>query len=40
MKEGKCITAATQLKPGDPVTVQFATGKADATIDNVNNQQQ
>ena len=40
MKEGKCITAATQLKPGDLVTVQFATGKADATIDNVNNQQQ
>ena len=39
MKDGKCITAAAQLAPGDPVIVQFATGKADATINHVNEQQ-
>ena len=39
MKDGKCVTAAAQLQPGDPVTVQFAAGKAAATINQVNNQQ-
>ena len=39
MKDGKCVTAAAQLQPGDPVTVQFAAGKAAATINDVNNQQ-
>ena len=39
MKDGKCVTAAAQLRPGDPVTVQFAAGKAAATINDVNNQQ-
>jgi exodeoxyribonuclease VII large subunit len=39
MKDGKCVTAAAQLQPGDPVTVQFAAGKAAATINHVNNQQ-
>ena len=39
MKDGKCVTDATQLQPGDPVTVQFAAGNAAATINHVNEQQ-
>ena len=34
-KDGKCVTAADQLQPGDQVTMQFATGTADATVANV-----
>lgn len=33
MKDGKCVTAATQLQPGDQVNIQFAAGNADATVD-------
>ena len=29
---GKCVTAADQLHPGDQISVQFATGTADATV--------
>ena len=32
-KDGKCVTDATQLHPGDHINVQFATGTADATVD-------
>ena len=32
-KDGKCVTAATQLHPGDQVTMQFATGTTAATVD-------
>ena len=28
----KCVTAASQLQPGDNITVQFAEGSADATV--------
>lgn len=35
MKDGKCVTEATQLHPGDQVTMQFAEGTADATVDTV-----
>ena len=31
-KDGKCVTAASQLQPGDNVTMQFATGTAAATV--------
>ena len=31
----KCVTAADQLQPGDQVTIQFATGGADATVNAV-----
>ena len=31
-KDGKCVTAATQLHPGDQVTMQFATGTTAATV--------
>ena len=34
---GKCVTAADQLSPGDQVTMQFATGTADATVNNIDN---
>ena len=36
MKDGKCVTAAHQLQPGDTVTMQFATGTADATVNESN----
>ena len=36
-KDGKCVTAGDQLQPGDNVTIQFATGGAGATINNVDN---
>ena len=29
---GKCVTAASQLQPGDDITVQFAEGSAEATV--------
>ena len=29
----KCVTAASQLQPGDKITIQFAEGSADATVD-------
>ena len=32
MKDGKCVTAATQLHPGDHINVQLAEGTADATV--------
>lgn len=32
MKDGKCVTAATQLHPGDHINVQFAEGTADAKV--------
>ena len=35
---GKCVTAASQLRPGDEVSLQFAAGEAQATINQVNNQ--
>ncbi len=28
----KCVTAASQLQPGDNITIQFASGTADATV--------
>ncbi len=28
----KCVTAASQLQPGDNITIQFASGSADATV--------
>ena len=31
----KCVTAANQLQPGDSVSIQFATGTADATVSGV-----
>ena len=31
-KDGKCATAANQLHPGDQVTMQFADGAANATV--------
>ena len=31
-KDGKCVTAATQLTIGDQVTMQFATGTTTATV--------
>ncbi len=31
-KDGKCATAADQLQPGDQVTMQFADGAANATV--------
>jgi len=31
-KDGKCVTAATQLHPGDQVTMQYATGTTAATV--------
>ena len=31
--DGKCVTAADQLHPGDHVTMQFATGTTEATVD-------
>ena len=30
---GKCVTAASQITPGERVTMQFADGTADATVD-------
>lgn len=30
----KCVTSARQLRPGDNIAIQFATGTATATIDN------
>ena len=33
LKDGKCVTAASQLQQGDQVTMQFATGTVDATVD-------
>ena len=30
--DGKCVTAASQLSPGDQITVQFAEGTTDATV--------
>ena len=30
---GKCVTAASQINPGERVTMQFADGTADATVD-------
>ena len=30
--DGKCVTAADQLHPGDNISIQFATGDADATV--------
>ena len=38
-KDGKCITAAAQLHPGDQVTMQFATGTADATVTGFRNEE-
>ena len=35
MKDGKCVTAAAQLSPGDQINVQFAQGSADATVSSV-----
>ena len=35
LKDGKCVTSADQLKSGDQINVQFATGTADATITGV-----
>ena len=37
IKDGKCVTTATQLHPGDQVTMQFANGKTDATVNTVSN---
>jgi len=34
----RCVTAADQLHPGDSISVQFATGSADATVNQVENQ--
>lgn len=34
----KCVTAASQLQPGDNITIQFASGSAAATVDNVETQ--
>lgn len=34
-----CVTTAHQLHPGDNITIQFATGAADATINHIDNQQ-
>ncbi len=34
----KCVTAANQLQPGDTVTMQFASGNAEATVNHVENQ--
>ena len=31
----KCVTTANQLQPGDSVSIQFATGTADATVSGV-----
>lgn len=30
----RCVTAASQLRPGEQITVQFASGSADATVNN------
>lgn len=30
---GKCVTSASQINPGEQVTMQFADGTADATVD-------
>ena len=35
LKDDKCVTAASQLQPGDSVTMQFADGTADAVVANV-----
>ena len=35
MKDGKCVTDASQLHMGDQINVQFATGTADATVNTV-----
>ena len=35
MKDGKCVTAAAQLSPGDQINVQFAQGSASATVSDV-----
>ena len=32
---GKCVTAASQISPGERVTMQFADGTASATVDKV-----
>ena len=32
---GKCVTAASQINPGEQVTMQFADGTASATVDEV-----
>lgn len=32
---GKCVTAASQISPGEQVTMQFADGTASATVDEV-----
>ena len=34
----KCVTMASQLQPGDSVTMQFAAGSAQATIHQIDNQ--
>lgn len=31
----KCVTTASQLQPGDHITIQFAAGSADATVNEV-----
>lgn len=33
--DDKCVTAASQLQPGDNITIQFASGSADATVNEV-----
>jgi exodeoxyribonuclease VII large subunit len=32
MSDGKCVTDASQLHPGDEINIQFAAGTADATV--------
>ncbi len=36
-RDGKCVTAAAALQPGDQVTVQFAAGTANATVNQIDN---
>ena len=35
MKDGKCVTAADQLQPGDNLAIQFAEGTTDAIVTDV-----
>ncbi len=35
----KCVTTASQLHPGDNISIQFAAGAAHATINHIDNQQ-
>ena len=39
IKDGKCITAADQLRHGDQVSMQFATGTANATVTTVTSEE-